>query len=149
MNTSVRDAGIPVLTEVIEPVDGLAATTVPPVAAPSFTAPQTSAAPSIPAVANLATGPVTEMLELKAGHEWSKEEWSRLERTIRERILRQILERIDALLEHRIRESMTSVLHTAITGLAGEIKSSLHHSIEDVVTRAVSQEITRLQTTKK
>jgi hypothetical protein len=135
MNTSARDAGIPVLTEVIT--------------APAGNAPAPAALAPSTAPAYAPKGPVTEMLELKAGSEWSKEEWTRLERTIRERILRQILERIDALLEHRLRDSVGSVLQTAISGLTAEIKTSLHHSIEDVVTRAVSQEITRLQTTKK
>ncbi len=141
MNTSTRDAGIPVLTEVIA---APASDSPPSSAASPATAPVLTAAPAQPAM-----GPVTEMLQLKAGSEWSKEEWTRLERTIRERILRQILERIDALLEHRLRDSVSNVLQTAISGLTADIKTSLHHSIEDVVTRAVSQEITRLHTTKK
>jgi hypothetical protein len=145
MNTSVRDAGIPVLTEVIETPAGAA---VPlPEAAPA--APSYPAAPPLGSPSQFARAAASEQLELRAGSEWSKEQWSLLERHIRERILRQILDRIDALLEQRLRDTMSTVLQNALNAVSAEIKSSLHHSIEDVVTRAVSQELTRLQNTKK
>jgi len=80
---------------------------------------------------------------------WDDEEWDRMEREIRERVLQQVLDRIDFVLEQRVRDSLADVLQTAVEGLAGEIKDGLHHTIKDVVTRAVAQEISRLQSSKK
>jgi catalase len=133
MNPFSRDAGIPVLTEIIE-------------------APAESAASKPPVVAPAAT-PIEEIsveaLEAEMRAHWSDEEWNRLERKIRERILRQILARIDSVLEQQVRDHLADVLQTAVDALATDIKSGLHQSLEQVVARAVSQEITRLQTTKK
>jgi hypothetical protein len=77
------------------------------------------------------------------------EEWQRMERRVRERILGQLLSRTDALLEERIRASLTGVVEQAVEGLAASLRLSLHKTLEDVVSRAVAQEITRLQSSKK
>lgn len=134
------DAGIPVLTEIItnapapempeqEPV---ALETAAPAAAPVPL--QEEAVTDAPVV----TGTV-----------WDKEQWEQLEREVRERVLRQVLDRIDFVLEQRVRDSLADVLQTAVENLANEIKGGLHHAVKDVVTRAVSQEITKLQSTKQ
>ena len=134
MNQFSRDAGIPVLTEVIDPLEE-------------------ESIPEIPVVASAPVSKVEEFsveaLEAEMLAHWSDEEWNRLERKIRERILRQILARIDSVLEQQVRDHLADVLQTAVDGLASDIKNGLHQSLEQVVARAVSQEITRLQTTNK
>jgi hypothetical protein len=130
MNPTSRDAGIPILTEVIAP----------------------AAAGSIPAMASPTSPPVPpadpDDLEAAAIAGWGSEEWNRLERHIRERILRQVLERIDGVLEQHVRDSLADVLQTAVEGLAADIQRGLHQNLEEVISRAVSQEIIQLQTTK-
>jgi hypothetical protein len=79
----------------------------------------------------------------------NEEQWNRLEREVTERVLYQVLERIDFVLEQRVRDNLADVLQTAVERLAADIKSGLEQSLKEVVTRAVTQEITRLQTEKK
>ncbi|OGB22210.1 MAG: hypothetical protein A3I66_17725 [Burkholderiales bacterium RIFCSPLOWO2_02_FULL_57_36] len=125
-----RDAGIPVLTEVIDspPAEGISLMT------------QADAPAAVPAEEYN-----VEALEAEMLSHWNDEEWNRLERKIRERILTRILGRIDAVLEQQVRDHLADVLQIAVEGLATDIKSGLHQSLEQVVTSAVSQEITRLQ----
>jgi hypothetical protein len=127
MNSFTRDAGIPILTEIIEP--------------PAED--RISDTPRMPAA------PVdehsVEALEAEMLAHWKEEEWNRLERKIRERILRRILARVDAALEQHVRNHLADVLQIAVQGLATDIKSGLHQNLEQVVSRAVSDEITRLQ----
>ena len=130
MSNSTADAGIPVLTEII----------------PNAPAPAT---PAAPAPATLQEQEDAVSLQKRAVDEWDEEKWNRLEREIRERILHQVLERIDFVLEERVRDSLADVLQTAVEGLASEIKSGLHYTMNEVVTRAVAHEISRLQATKK
>jgi hypothetical protein len=133
MNNPTLDAGIPVLTEVIP-------------------APQPASAPEKKEAAPLPEPAIKEdapALRKPAAPEWDDEQWERLEREVRERILHQVLERIDFVLEQRVRDSLADVLQIAVEGLAEEIKGGLHHTIKDVVSRAVAQEIMHLQTTKK
>jgi hypothetical protein len=79
----------------------------------------------------------------------SEDEWQRMERRVRERILGQLLSRTDAMLEERIRSSVAGVLEQAVDNLAATLRASLHKTLEDVVSRAVAQEISRLQSPKK
>lgn len=132
MTTPTSDAGIPLLTEVIP---GLAP-------AESRRAPSTA-----PAVEQAKDALST--IEARAVAMLEEEEWQRLESEIRERVLYQILERIDFVLEQRVRDSLADVLQTAVEGLATEIKGGLHMSIRDVVTRAVTHEITKLKSANK
>ncbi len=133
MNTSSRDIGIPVLTEVIDPL------------IKDSPAPVAELAPRIEPIKKRNA----EISEEEATSNWKDEEWYRLERKIRERILRQIMGRIDAVLEQHVRDHLADVLQNAVQGLATEIKTGLQESLGEVVSRAVSQEIARLQTTKK
>lgn len=133
MSSQSRDAGIPVLTEVIE----AAAHAEPAVEAP-ITAPP--APPRVPESA--------EELEARARATLGSEDWARLERALRERILRQLLARVDSTLEERVRDSLADVLQGAVSTLATHIRSGLHDSLEDMIVRAVSQEIARLRTTQ-
>ncbi|HZW13373.1 MAG TPA: hypothetical protein VFF81_09315 [Noviherbaspirillum sp.] len=127
------EAGIPVLTEIIP--------SPPPQSAPDV-APVPPSPPPEPEE-DVAT------LEQRATAIFNEGQWERLEREVRERVLRQVLDRIDFVLEQRVRDCLADVLQTAVEKLAADIKGGLHHSIREVVTRAVSQEITKLQGTKK
>lgn len=79
----------------------------------------------------------------------AKEKWEQLEVELRERVLQQVLDRIDFVLEQRVRDSLADVLQTAVTELASEIRTGLHHTLKEVVTRAVSQELIKAQSLKK
>jgi hypothetical protein len=199
MSTLPRDAGIPMLTEVIEeeamafvgppaPEDALqtpAAIDHPPVAATIHVSPASSTMPAASGYAlthgvGIQYGPPAQFapsypLPLKpaassnampASREttpahvtqpdtpplpapMSEDEWQRMERRVRERILGQLLSRTDAMLEERIRSSVAGVLEQAVDGLAATLRASLHKTLEDVVSRAVAQEISRLQSAKK
>ena len=201
MSTLPRDAGIPMLTEVIEeeavafvgppaPEDVLqspAAVDHPPAAAiirvsptpsttpaaggyalthgvgigiqygppaqfaPSYPLPLKPAALSspLPAPGETTPAPVAVHDSTPLPAPMSEDEWQRMERRVRERILGQLLSRTDAMLEERIRSSVAGVLEQAVDGLAATLRASLHKTLEDVVSRAVAQEISRLQSTKK
>lgn len=127
MNNPNRESGIPVLTEVIAPPQPA------PAPQPSATEPKAPAAEP----------------QQRAAIEWDDELWTRMEREVRERVLHQVLERIDFVLEQRVRDSLADVLQIAVENLANEIRSGLHHTVKEVVTRAVTQEISKLQSTKK
>jgi hypothetical protein len=201
MSTPPRDAGIPMLTEVIEVIEeesmdfvgppppgetdsvapdgarpapampdpqpapvpagsgyapqGIGIQYGPPAQfAPSYPLPLKPAAQSAPPPAaaetppaGAAAGPVAASPPLPAP--MSEDEWQRMERRVRERILGQLLSRTDAMLEERIRSSVAGVLEQAVDSLAATLRASLHKTLEDVVSRAVAQEISRLQSTKK
>lgn len=79
----------------------------------------------------------------------SAEEWAQLEQTVRENVLRQVLSRVDFVLEHRVSDSLADVLQTAVDRLADEIRAGLRQSIEEVVTRALTQEISKIKGTTR
>jgi hypothetical protein len=135
MNNSTLDAGIPVLTEIIPAPQLDLQADVPDAGSPELAV--------MPAPDNDAA------LRARAATDWDDEKWDRMEREIRERVLHQVLERIDFVLEQRVRDSLADVLQTAVERLASEIGSGLHQTVKEVVTRAVSQEIAKLQTAKK
>ena len=114
------DASIPVLTEIIPPESFL----------------QTEGTAVVEIKEDLGTGNI------------SAEEWQLLEQTMHENVLRQVLSRIDFVLEHRVRDSLADVLQTAVESLAVEIRSGLHKTMQEVISRAVSQEIAKAKITK-
>ncbi|MFZ6720811.1 hypothetical protein [Undibacterium sp. Ji49W] len=126
MNNQI-DASIPVLTEVILPEE--IAAVKEPVTAP--VAPETS---------SVTTNNVTD--------DRSEEDWQALEQTLHENVLRQVLARIDFVLEHRVRDSLADVLQIAVENLAGEIRTGLHKTLEEVITRAITQEISKVKSSK-
>ena len=114
------DSSIPVLTEIIPPES-------------FFSTEDTTA---------------TEPTEDLGANNISAQEWQQLEQTIHENVLRQVLSRIDFVLEHRVRDSLADVLQTAVESLAVEIRSGLHKTMQEVISRAVSQEIAKAKITK-
>lgn len=75
------------------------------------------------------------------------EKWQQLEADITARISRRVLDRIDFILEQRVRDSLADVLQIAVADLSQEIKRGLHQTLEDVISRAVAQESARLRQT--
>jgi hypothetical protein len=124
-NAAFDDANIPVLTEVVQ--DKPAATV---------------AATAAPAPAGVPG------LEERAAASLSEQDWSLLERRISERMLQQLQDRVDIVLEQRLRDSIADVLQHALAGLTEEIRAGLQQSIEKVVVQAVAQEVAHLQSRK-
>ena len=102
--------------------------------------------PEKPAVPRLPKG---DELVQRAIEGWNDEDWEAIERRLSERILQQLQGRVDFVLEQRLRDSMADVLAHALAGLTAEIRSGLQDTIEKIVARAVTQEITHLQASKK
>lgn len=134
MNNNTIDTSIPILTEVIG---------TKPEPSPEIL----SANPIVPAI--MAMQENDAGMELPVTPSLSNEEWEILERNISERVLRQVLGRIDFVLEHRVRDSLADALQLAVETVSVEIRRGLHQTLEDVISRAVSQEITKLQSTNK
>lgn len=141
MSNNTLEAGIPVLTEII-PAPGIADDDIADVADVADM-PATLSAPLVVELVEPAD-PVQRSTEIR-----DEAEWERLERQVRERVLGQVLDRIDVILEQRVRDSLADVLQVAVARLANDIRDGLHHSIKDAVARAVTQEIADLQASKK
>lgn len=116
---------------------------------PFFTAPPAPAAPA----EYLADIPVLQV-EIEAPpvpvehapiNGWLDEEWTRMEQKISERVLSQLLSRIDTVLEERMQEVLSTSLQRAVE----EIKQGLHQTLGEVVSDAVAQEIDNLHFSKK
>ena len=87
--------------------------------------------------------PMPEMVA--SAPEPGSDDWILLEQTIRENVLKQVLSRIDFVLEHRVSDSLAEVLQDAVDKLADDIRSGLKQSIAEVVTRAVNQELAKIK----
>jgi hypothetical protein len=85
-------------------------------------------------------------LEERAAAQLTTEEWDELELRLSERILRQLQGRVEFVLHQRVRDSMTEVLQHAMSDLADELRTGLEQTIEQIVSRAVSQELAHLKT---
>ena len=129
MSKTNLDAGIPVLTEIIPG----GAEDVPAKPFPMFTRP---AAPA-------------EVVDVPLIDGWLTEEWNRLERKIGGRILQQVMTRIEADLETRVRDALADVLQISVENMANEVRQNLQHSLEQVIANAVHQEISNMQIAKK
>lgn len=126
MSQASFDASIPVLTEVLkaEPLSDEVATAPPPASAAA-------------------------QLEDAAIDGWTEAEWAMMEHRLSVRIMHQLQSRVDFVLEQRIKDCMAEVLSHALHDLTNEIRIGLHDTIEKIVSRAVTQELTHLQAQKK
>jgi hypothetical protein len=133
MGTSKLDAGIPILTEVIEI--------------------NASAAESLARPVPLRVAPVQdhhpEVVDVPTIDGWLNDEWNRLERKIGGRILGQVMDRLESDIENRVRDALADVLQLAVEGLANDIKQNLQTALRDIIAKAVKEEITHMQVTKK
>ncbi|MEN9866366.1 MAG: hypothetical protein RL748_1956 [Pseudomonadota bacterium] len=163
---NLNEASIPLLTEVIEPpaaTKPVARTSAPVAAtAPDASTPIAHVQPATPAAPAAAAPPVHPLPSSPAAPlqalaqtpaqpalHLSEHDWEQLQSKLSERVLRQLQGRIDFVLEQRIRDSLADVLQLAMVGLTSEIKRGLQHTLEEVIGRAVAQEIARLQNQKK
>jgi hypothetical protein len=87
-------------------------------------------------------------IEAHAAQLFGEAEWHSLERRLCERILQQLQGRVDFVLEQRLRDSMAEVLQHALAGLTSEIRVGLQQTIEQIVVRAVAQEVAHIKTLK-
>ncbi|MRW92239.1 hypothetical protein GJ699_19780 [Duganella sp. FT80W] len=128
MSQASFDASIPVLTEVLkaEPLSD-----------------ESSAPPALPAAS------AADQLEAAAIDGWTDAEWAVMEHRLSVRIMHQLQSRVDFVLEQRVKDCMAEVLSHALHDLTNEIRIGLHDTIEKIVARAVSQELTHLQAQKK
>ena len=78
-----------------------------------------------------------------------QEDLKMLELKLNERVLRQILRRVDFVIEHRVRDALAEMLQSATEDLVKEIRRGLHVTLEDVIKRAVAQEMARVQAISK
>lgn len=141
MNTSI-DASIPVLTEIILPVTETVDQAL--AEAGTVTAATTSSSPlpsPPPAAIAQADAEATNV-------SIPEEHWQILEQSLKEDVLKHVLARVDFVLEHRVRDNLADVLQTAVEGLAKEIRAGLKNSLEELVTRAVTQEINKVKNSK-
>lgn len=129
------DASIPVLTEVVADT-------------PAPAVPVSLAAPSV-AASDDEFVETPQALERRAAERWSGEQWSVMERRLTERVLQQLQGRIDFVLEQRLRDGIAEAVDKAMAGFSADIRASLHETLGQVVTRAVSQEIAHIQTLEK
>jgi hypothetical protein len=117
------DASIPVLTEVFQDKPDMAHQ------------PGQAAVPA-----------VQDQIEQRLLEDWTESEWNALERRLSERILQQLQDRVDFVLEQRLRDSMEEVLQQALAGLTAELRQGIQQTIEKIVVRAVAQELAHLKT---
>jgi hypothetical protein len=133
MSNGKFDANIPLLTEVIMPLPTLTDMIETPKTATTTTP---------------ATAGETDKLELpKLQQEiiLSRQDWDRLAAEVREKVLRQLQDRIDFVIEQRVRDGLADVLQTAVESMAAQIRSGLHQTLNEVICRAVALELAKLQ----
>ncbi len=170
MSNPTQDSGIPVLTEVILTLPRVAPSAAsipvsPPAAAaidiaiPPFLMVSGTGVKAVPEAIKdaeadkLADIPVLQVeiesppatIEHAPITGWLDEEWTRMEQKISERVLTQLLERLDTVLEERMHEVLAASLQRAVE----EIKQGLQQTLGEVVSDAVAQEIQNIQFSKK
>lgn len=127
--SNLIDANIPVLTEVILP-DA-----------------EASAAQAVADSQQPATQDMNAAMEQHI-HSEPQQDWQELEQNVKEAVLKQVLTRVDFVLEHRVRDGLADVLQTAVDKLANDIRAGLSKSLEELITRSVNQEISKLRSGK-
>lgn len=136
MNTGKLDANIPLLTEVIVPLPTLTDIIDMPKAA------------AVPAAAAVTDDPENfELPVLQREAILSQHDWERLEAEVREKVLQQLQDRIDFVIEQRVRDGLADVLQTAVEGMAAQIREGLHQTLDEVISRAVTLELVKLKKT--
>ncbi|HVK95790.1 MAG TPA: hypothetical protein VM571_13805 [Noviherbaspirillum sp.] len=136
MTHNSLDAGIPVLTEIIP--------------APQPAEQEDTAPAALSTMMTVAAKEDVAHIDSPYGAPRRDDpQWHQLEQEIRERVLGEILERIDAVLEQRVRDSLADVLQTSVERLAADIRSGLHHTLKNAITHSLQQEIAKLHISKK
>lgn len=68
-------------------------------------------------------------------------DWSDLENTLNERVLNQVMLRVDQALEAQLKSSLDEVIQATMELLAADLRNGLQQTIKDVVAQAVAEEI--------
>ncbi|GIZ52027.1 hypothetical protein [Noviherbaspirillum aridicola] len=137
MSTDSLDAGIPVLTEII------------PAGVPAAGVPEAIPAPEIPVLraAIPAIAPAAAVLPpLKPA--LPAVDVEQLAAQVQERVMTQMMMRIDQMLELRVRDCLADVMQASVDRLARELREGLQQSIREGVGRALAQEIAELKQPK-
>lgn len=156
------ETGIPILTEVIEtPVYGIdtperRTAPRPPVAPP--------AAPVTPGIADAhieaahepepVTGTETETVPiLHTGtaaltDPADKAAFDRIAASVRTQVLQELLDRADAALEQRIRDSLADHLQLVVVGLTAQLRQGLQQTLEELLAEAIARELANRQVSK-
>ncbi len=132
MTNQDTDSGIPLLTEIMPVVDKRGSAGEP---AALLASPVLLLEVSIPELT------VPDRQE----NTWSEQDLARMQAEISDRITRQVLRRLDVMLEERVRDSLADVLQLAVSGLAQGIRQDLKLTLEEAINRAVAQEMPGFQ----
>lgn len=79
----------------------------------------------------------------------SPQDWEKLQSEIHRKVLEQLHERINLIIEQRMRESIAAILQSVVAEMAQQIKITLQHNLNDVVFEAISLELSKFQNTTK
>ncbi|GAB3430317.1 hypothetical protein NX773_01690 [Massilia solisilvae] len=139
------DSSIPVLTEVVRETPSAPASADAAVA--EVVLDEAPAEPVAAAAAPAEVAPAAS-LEERAATALSADEWGALELRLTEHILEHLQGRVDFVLQQRLRDSMADVMQHALAGLTEEIRNGLSQTIEQIVSRAVAQELAHLKTSR-
>ena len=135
MNKSAQDAGIPMLTEVIQPPPAPPAEPEPPLAAADA-----SFDDEVPVL--------TQPMEPGPIDGWLDEEWTRLEQKVAARTLAQLQQRIDPVMEQQIADSVAVAVETALADMQRHLRRQLQQTLEQLVREAVAEEIENMRFSK-
>jgi len=148
MSTPKSDISIPILTQIIAP-SGPNATSTPGKKVGRVTSPDVGIPVSLEQAAGAVAPPLSGVTQESSDALAFESDWKALELKLNERVLRQILRRVDFVIEHRVKESLADALQVTTDDLIKEIRRGLHATLEDVIKRAVAQEIARVQSVKE
>ena len=138
MNNNPLDAGIPLLTEIIETGEDDA------IEDTWFTNVKSDVQTSQPSAQDdQFIHPATHVAITL-----TERDWETLKHELHEKILWQLQDKIDFVIEQRVRDSLAEVLQSAVQGLADKIKTGLHQTLNEVISSAVTLELVKLQKTK-
>jgi flagellar biosynthesis/type III secretory pathway protein FliH len=148
MMTTRPDAGIPVLTEIVQVVER-AATTSARERGDDF--PELAAAPSAgPVFPHAAEAPPAAPTRPVPTHgsEEARDARRRLEQEITGRVLQQLQHRIEPILDAHISSSLADIVQAATDSLTAGIRAGLQQALEQIVAQAVAEELAKLRSDK-
>lgn len=151
MSTPKSDISIPILTQIIAPNATGTTTSTPGKKVGRVTSPDVGIPVSLEhaATAGTVASPLSGVTHESSVASEFESDWKALELKLNERVLAQILRRVDFVIEHRVKESLADALQATTDDLIKEIRRGLHTTLEDVIKRAVAQEIARVQSVKE
>lgn len=136
MSNFHNDAGIPLLTEVIAP------------STYGVDLPERRATPRPPMFTAVTQQPVAAPAKQSTERSWNDDDWRNAEEALSEKLLLQLMGRIDFVLEQRVRDSLNDVVHSAVETMSSQLRSGLNEMLEDALSRALTQELAKLKNQK-